>query len=93
MFVTAIDDVSQEKRFQKIIKLKRNRLSEDFLQYLRANLIFSWLDKNLQFKDIPMLVSCPVHLQFEIHIVSTGLKVLQSMLGTPERKGMYATTL
>jgi hypothetical protein len=31
VFVTAIDDVSQEKRFQKIIKLKRNRLSEDFL--------------------------------------------------------------
>ena len=42
VFVTTVDDVMQEKKFQKIIRLKRGKLSENFLQYLRANLIFSF---------------------------------------------------
>ena len=42
VFVTSKDDKDQVKRWQKIIKLKRNKLSEDFLQYLRANLIFTF---------------------------------------------------
>ena len=93
VFVTTTEDKHENKKYQKIIKLKRNRLSEHFMQYLRANLIFTFQKNSPNVKDIPLLISAPVQLDFEIQVLSTGIKVLSSMFGTPERKGMYKTTL
>ena len=40
-----------------------------------------------------MLVSAPVHLDFELQVVKTGLTVLDQMIGTKEDKGMFSTSL
>jgi len=33
------------EKFQKIIRIKKNKLAEELLQYLRASLIFSYQTK------------------------------------------------
>ena len=69
--------------FEKLIKMKRDRLSEDLLQYLRANVIFSYrrqygTKQNGMLRDL--LVSTPVDLDFEIHVVKMGLNLVYNLL-------------
>ena len=85
------DKTEQQCRYQKIIKLKKNKLSEDLLQYLRANLIFSYRtdhgnDKNNHYLDL--LVSSPVSLDFEIYILGQGIGLVRNLL-----ENKYATSI
>ena len=82
---------TDQNYFEKVIKMKKNKLSEELLQYLRANIIFTYrkqhgTPQNGQLRDI--LVSTPVDLDFEIKIVEMGLGLVYNILVTK-----YATTL
>ena len=71
--------------------MKKNKLSEGLLQYLRANLIFSFKKENgLASNNFhnDLLVSSPVNIDFEIYIVSQGLSLVKNLL---EKK--YRTSL
>eukprot|EP00347_Sterkiella_histriomuscorum_P010279 403376910 len=81
------DQVLEEQKtsqHQKIIRLKREKLCEELLQYLRANMIFT--DKFKENRRI--LASSPVEIQFELHIISIAISLLRNMLTTK-----YSTTL
>lgn len=83
VFLNYSSDGGAEDRFQKIIKIKLNKLSDSLLQYLRASLIFSYRDKhgnasNNYLKHL--LVSVPVDPSFEIHILETGLNLTSMLL-------------
>lgn len=76
---------AEPQKFQKVIKLKMNRLSLDLLQYLRANLIFTF-----QFKGddrSSATVSTPVHLDFECHMLTQAIALIDSIL-----RSQYKTT-
>lgn len=79
-----VSEEGDESRFQKIIRLKREKLCEDLLQYLRANLIFSYKGSN---KEI-LLVSSPVDIDFELFTVSCALNLMKNMMNSK-----YPTTL
>ena len=75
----------------KIIKIKKNKLSQELLQYLRASLIFSFQKKhgsteNQFYKNL--LVSVPVNPNFEKMILNTGINLIHDLLYTK-----YATSL
>ena len=66
----------ETEKFQKIIRIKKNKLSEELLQYLRASLIASYQKNNGSAQNNYMqnlLVSVPVDIGFEKHIINTGL--------------------
>lgn len=79
-----LSEENNESRFQKIIRLKRDKLCEDLLQYLRANLIFTYKGPNKE----RLLVSCPVDLDFELFVVACGLNLMRNMMNNK-----YDTTL
>jgi len=54
------------------------------LQYLRANLIFSYKGANRE----KLLVSCPVDIDFELFVVSCGLNLMKNM-----KEQKYPTSL
>jgi hypothetical protein len=56
----------------------------DLLQYLRANLLFNYREKN---KEL-LLASSPVDIDFELFIVACGLNLMRGMLNTK-----YKTTI
>jgi hypothetical protein len=64
--------------------LKKNRLCEELLTYLRANLIFSYKGSN---KEV-LLVSSPVDLDFELLITACAMNLMNGMLNSK-----YPTTL
>jgi hypothetical protein len=73
---TSAEDASKTHKHVKILRLKKDRVSEPLLQYLRANLINSFktdlkkLDSSLaQVRSDRLLVSAPVDLDFEIQIL------------------------
>ena len=71
--------------------MKKNRLSEPLLQYLRASLIDSYrkqhgVASNNYLKNL--LVSVPVNVEFEKHIIKTGITTVNTLLET-----RYATSL
>lgn len=73
VFVNAKNDALQTQRHVKILKLKRGRISEPLLQYLRANLINTFKNTLDNSKDPVMmkrasrvLVSAPVDIEFEL---------------------------
>ena len=71
------------EKFQKIIRIKKNKLAEELLQYLRASLIFSYQTKfgnefNNGLKQL--LVSVPVDTDFEIYILKTGIDLVKQLL-------------
>jgi hypothetical protein len=79
------DPIDEEgSRYQKIIRLKKDKLCEDLLQYLRANLIFSYKGDK---KEL-LLVSSPVDIDFELFSVSCALNLMKNMMNTK-----YPTTL
>ena len=84
VFVNFDSDKSEQQcRYQKIIKLKKNKLSEDLLQYLRANLIFSYrTDHGNETNNhhLDLLVSSPVSFDFEIYILSQGIGLVKNLL-------------
>jgi hypothetical protein len=51
VFVNNQNDVLQTQRHVKILKLKKEKLSEPLLQYLRANLIINFREKLLKSND------------------------------------------
>ena len=75
----------RQECFQKIIRIKKNKLSEELLQYLRASLIFSFKKKfgteenNFHQK---LLVSAPADCNFELYILKTGIDLIKSLLWT-----------
>ena len=50
----------------------------DLLQYLRANLIFSYKGAN---KEI-LLVSSPIDIEFELFTISCALNLMKNMMNT-----------
>ena len=73
---TSAEDASKTHKHVKILRLKKDRVSEPLLQYLRANLINSFkadlkkLDSSIaQMRCDRLLVSAPVDLDFEIQIL------------------------
>lgn len=67
----------------KILKLKKNKLSEPLLQYLRANLIISFRNQKGSVQNNylkHLLVSAPVDLDFELLILKTGIDLVGNML-------------
>ena len=63
--------------------MKKNKLSEGLLQYLRANLIFSYRKdrgtaSNNYLNDL--LVSSPVDNEFELYIVEQGIGLVENLL-------------
>jgi hypothetical protein len=75
---------SDDSQYQKVIRLKKDKLSEDLLQYLRANLIFTYKGGNKEM----LLVSSPVDIDFELYVVSCALNLMKNMRNTK-----YPTTL
>ena len=63
--------------------MKKNKLSEELLQYLRANLIFSYRKEK---GDVTnnyhenLLVSSPVNFDFEIYIIEQGIGLVTNLL-------------
>ena len=83
VFVNYDTDEIGEVRHQKILKLKPDKLAEDLLQYLRANLIFSYRKshgsvQNNYHQDL--LVSSPVNFDFEIYILKQGIGLVTNLL-------------
>lgn len=75
----------------KILKLKKNKLSEPLLQYLRVNLISSFKTQKGSIHNNynqHLLVSAPVDLDFELLILKTGIDLVANMLRTK-----FTTTL
>ena len=60
--------------------MKLKKLSIDLLQYLRANLIFTY-PIDAASKD-HMTVSTPVDTKFEIYCIEQALSLIQSMMET-----------
>jgi hypothetical protein len=61
-------NIDETEQFQKIIKMKANKLSLDLLQYLRANLVFSFDFGKKEIRD-NITISTPVDLKFETFIL------------------------
>ncbi len=73
----------------KILKLKKDKLSEPLLQYLRANLITNFREKLISSNDETLkargkrlLVSAPVDIEFEMAVLETGIGLVTNMLNT-----------
>ena len=85
------NEEGKQEQFQKVIKIKKNKLSEDLLQYLRASLIFSYQKTNGSLENNylkELRVSVPVNVGFEIHIIKTGIHLIWQLLNLK-----YKTTL
>ena len=67
--------------------MKAGRLSLDLLQYLRANLVFTFHFKNEALRH-RVTVSTPVDTDFEILCLDQASLLIDSMI-----KGKYPTTL
>lgn len=67
--------------------MKLNRLSLDLLQYLRANLVFSFTFKDPKVRNM-VTVSTPVDTDFEILCLEQAIGLIESMIKTK-----YSTTL
>ena len=70
-------------RFQKIIRIKKNKLSEDLLQYLRASHLYSYQKNNGSPGNgnlEELLVSVPVNIEFEKHILEIGMTITNDLL-------------
>ena len=78
MFVNykAENEETADSQYQKVIRLKKDKLCEDLLQYLRANLLFSSKSPNRS----KLLASAPVDIEFELFILSCALNLMKSML-------------
>jgi hypothetical protein len=91
VFVNVTNDDKPEQKHVKIVKLKKNKLSEALLQYLRANLLPSFKSNrgsmhNNYYKHL--LVSAPVDVDFELLILKTGFNLVGNML-----REQFKTTL
>jgi hypothetical protein len=89
VFVNNQNDVLQTQRHVKILKLKKDKLSESLLQYLRANLITNFREKLVSSNDEilkargkRLLVSAPVDIEFEMAVLETGIGLVSNMLKT-----------
>jgi hypothetical protein len=85
VFVNYTNDEQEMMRHVKILKLKKNKLSEALLQYLRANLIGTFKQQNGNLSNShhnDLLVSTPVNLDFELLCISTGIGLVDNMLKT-----------
>jgi predicted Mrr-cat superfamily restriction endonuclease len=83
VFVNFTTADKQEMKHVKILKLKKNRLSEPLLQYLRANLIASFRKTHGSVANDfhkRLLVSAPVDIDFELFILKTGMDLVGNML-------------
>jgi len=67
--------------------MKLNRLSLELLQYLRANLVFTFKFKNDIVKG-NITVSTPIDTDFELFCLEQAILLIQSMIDTK-----YPTTL
>lgn len=72
-----------QERFQKTIKIKKGKLSEPLLQYLRASLFQSYQKNNgianNNYLD-NLLVSAPADIGFEKHILQIGVNLVRDLL-------------
>jgi hypothetical protein len=72
------DEEKKDNRISKIIRLKKNRISEDIFAYLRANLLNTYRGKNLEY----LLVSAPVDAEFEMLVVACTINLLKGLLNS-----------
>ena len=68
----------KDNRISKIIRLKKNRLSEEIFAYLRANLLNTYKGKNLEY----LLVSAPVDAEFEMLVVACTINLLKGLMSS-----------
>lgn len=68
----------KDNRISKIIRLKKNRLSEEIFAYLRANLLNTYKGKNLEY----LLVSAPVDAEFEMLVVACTINLLKGLMAS-----------
>ena len=66
------DEKDDANRISKVIRLKRERLSEEIFAYIRANLLNTYKGKNLEY----LLVSSPVDAEFEMLVVACTINLL-----------------
>ena len=72
------EEEEEDNRISKIVRLKRNRLSEEIFAYLRANLLNTYKGKNLEY----LLISAPVDAEFEMLVVACTLNLLKGFLAS-----------
>eukprot|EP00347_Sterkiella_histriomuscorum_P011977 403370373 len=66
-----------EQRISKYLKLKKDKLNEDLLAYMRASLLSSYQgDKNHEF----ILISAPVEIKFEQQVLLSAITLLKNLL-------------
>jgi hypothetical protein len=73
----------ETERFQKIIRVKKGKLSSSLLQYLRASLLQSYQKNNGSVSNNYLkllLVSSPVDVEFEKHILKVGINLVNDLL-------------
>ncbi|CDW76123.1 set domain protein [Stylonychia lemnae] len=72
-------------KISKYIKLKKDRISEELLSYLRASLMNVYRDQNHQY----LLISTPVEIKFEMQVLLSAINLLQNLLNTRFKKSIY----
>lgn len=80
------EENATSQQFQKVIRMKLHKLSLDLLQYLRANLVFSYPFDSEEIRQ-QVTVSTPVDLQFEMYIIEQAIQLIKTIL-----EGKYKTT-
>ena len=71
---------SDDNRVSKIIKLKKDRLRDDLLAYIRLSLVQkSEQDSGEKVKD-NILISTPVDVEFEMLTLGCAIHLLESLL-------------
>lgn len=70
--------VAKDNKISKVVRLKKNRLSEEIFAYLRANLLNTYKGKNLEY----LLVSAPVDSEFEMLVVGCTVNLLKGLLNS-----------
>ena len=61
--------------------MKLNKFSLDLMQYLRANLVFSFQFKNQDVRNL-VTVSTPIDVDFEIFCLEQAKSLVENMINT-----------
>jgi len=72
------DPNDEDSRISKLIRLKGNKINEDILAYLRANLLNTYSGKNLHH----LLISTPVDCEFELLVIACCINLLKGLVSS-----------
>ena len=71
-------DEEDDNKISKVIKLKNNRIRDDFFAYVRMSLMQK-MEKDNKMRD-HILVSSPVDIEFEMFMLALALNLLNMLL-------------